>query len=213
MKLLKQLWKAALIAGFVAASGAAVAAEPFKLLNPAQAVETKGKVEVIEFYWYGCPHCYHLEPKLNAWLAKLPKDVAFRRIPAVWNPRMEAHAKLFHALESLGLSEQLHGKLFDATQKDNIETHDKDTVANWLSKQGVDKTKFLASYTSFGVENQARRDGQLTRSYQVTGVPAFVVGGKYLTNVGDAGGEEQLFQVLDKLIDEERKALKPAAKK
>jgi thiol:disulfide interchange protein DsbA len=104
MKLLKQLWKAALVAGFVAVSGAAVAAEPFKLLNPAQPVETKGKVEVIEFYWYGCPHCYHLEPKLSAWLAKLPKDVAFRRIPAVWNPRMEAHAKLFHALESLGLS-------------------------------------------------------------------------------------------------------------
>ena len=98
-------------------------------------------------------------------------------------------------------------------RRNNIETHDKDAVANWLSKQGVDKTKFLASYTSFGVENQARRDGQLTRSYQVTGVPAFVVGGKYLTNVGDAGGEEQLFQVLDKLIGEERKALKPAAKK
>ena len=213
MKLLKQLWKVALVAGFVATSGSVVAAEPFKLLNPAQPVEIKGKVEVIEFYWYGCPHCYHLEPKLNAWLAKLPKDVAFRRIPAVWNPRMEAHAKLFHALESLGLSEQLHGKVFDATQKDNIETHDKDAAANWLAKQGVDKTKFLASYTSFGVENQARRDGQLTRSYQVSGVPTFVVGGKYQTNVGDAGGEEQLFQVLDKLIGEERKALKPAAKK
>jgi thiol:disulfide interchange protein DsbA len=103
--------------------------------------------------------------------------------------------------------------VFDATQKDNIETHDKDVAANWLAKQGVDKTKFLASYSSFGVENQARRDGQLTRSYQVAGVPTFVVGGKYQTNVGDAGGEEQLFQVLDKLIGEERKALKPAAKK
>ncbi len=213
MKLLKSFWKAALVAGFVAASGSLLAAEPFRTLNPAQPVEVKGKVEVIEFYWYGCPHCYHLEPKLDAWLAKLPKDVTFRRIPAVWNPRMEAHAKLFHALESMASLEKFHSSIFEVTQKGSVDTHDKDAVAEWLAKQGLDKNKFLASYTSFGVENQARKDAQLTRSYQVSGVPAFVVGGKYQTNVGDAGGEEQLFQVLDKLIGEERKRLKPVARK
>ena len=215
MNLLKQICKAVVLASFVAAGSGMALAEPYKSIEP-QPVEVKGKVEVIEFFWYGCPHCYKLEPALEQWLAKLPKDVQFRRIPAVWNPRMEAHARLFHTLEALGTLDKLHGKAFDATQKDNVETHDKDAAAAWAAKQGVDKAKFLATYTSFGIENQARRDKQLTPQYKISGVPTFIVGGKYQTSEQDAGGTAQLFQTLDKLIDIERKALapgKPAAKK
>lgn len=210
MKLLKQIWKAALVAGFMAAGSASVSAEPYKMLNPPQPVDVKGKVEVIEFFWYGCPHCYKLEPELNAWLAKLPKDVEFRRIPAIWNPRMEAHARLFHSLEALGAADKLHGKVFDATQKENVETHEKEAAADWVAKQGIDKAKFTAAYSSFGIENQVRRDKQAMAQYKISGVPTFIVGGKYQTSEADTGGAQPLFQTLDKLIDGERKALAPA---
>lgn len=207
MKLFKQIGRALLVAGFVAAGSSIASAEPYKSIPP-QPVETKGKVDVIEFFWYGCPHCYHLEPALDQWLAKLPKDVQFRRIPAVWNPRMEAHAQLFYALEAMGALEKLHGKLFAATQKDKLDTHDKEVAAGWVASQGLDKGKFLAAYSSFGVESQARRAKQIMPQYKVSGVPAFIVGGKYQTSEQDAGSSAALFQTLDKLIDLERKARK-----
>ena len=123
---------------------------------------------------------------------------------------MEAHARLFHSLEALGAADKLHGKVFDATQKENVETHDKDAAAEWVAKQGIDKAKFTAAYSSFGIENQVRRDKQSMTQYKISGVPTFVVGGKYQTSEADAGGAQPLFQTLDKLIDGERKALAPA---
>ena len=113
-------------------------------ISPPQAVEAKpGKVEVVEFFWYGCPHCYNLEPYIESWLKKLPPDVEFRRIPAVFNQRWAHDAAIFYTLEAMGLLDKLHRPLFDAIHKDHLRTDSQAAMAEWLQKHGVDDKKFM----------------------------------------------------------------------
>mgnify|MGYP000176764395 FL=1 len=185
-----------------------------KLAKP-QPVTTGKQIELTEFFWYRCPHCYDLEPALNAWLKKLPKDVHLHRIPAVFREDWMPAAKLYYALQDVG-AERLHGAVFDAYHLDNLDLDNPATLMDWVAKKGVDRAKFEASYNSFSTQSKAMRGTMVARTYGLKGVPSFAVDGKYVTSESLAGSREALFATLDKLIVQARKeraAKKPARSK
>ncbi|HEU4350473.1 MAG TPA: thiol:disulfide interchange protein DsbA/DsbL [Burkholderiales bacterium] len=151
----------------------------FYELNPPQPVETTDKIEVLEFFWYGCIHCYNLEPKLDTWLKTLPKDVEFRRVPAVFNERWAHDASIYYAFEALGLVDKLHRPFFDAIHRDRLRTDNWQNLSAWLEKQGVDTKKFETTVKSFGVQSKTKRAIRLTTGYKIDGTPAMAVHGRY----------------------------------
>ena len=163
-----------------------------------------GKVEVTEFFWYGCPHCFALEPRLTAWLAQLPKDVQFRRVPAVLAAHWQPMAKAFYALEATGID--LHAKMFNAIHVERLNLNDEQTFLQWVGKQGADSTKVGDAYRSFGVSSKLQAARQMNVNLGLTSVPSLVVGGKYLTSPSMAGGTDQMFQVVDYLIEQSRRS-------
>lgn len=169
-------------------------------LKPPQPTESDGKIEVIEFFWYGCPHCYHLEPMLEAWVKKLPPDVAFRPLPAVFNERWAYDAAIFFAFEALGVLPRVHRAFFDAIHRDNLRTDNKQALAEWLQKQGIDPGKFDETFKSFGVQSKTRRAAQLTVAYRIDGTPAMGVNGRYTVSAGD-----HMLDTVSQLIEAERK--------
>lgn len=199
---------------FVSPAFAETDAGYVKLAKP-QPVTTGKKIELTEFFWYRCPHCYELEPALNAWLKKLPKDVHLHRIPAVFRDDWMPAAKLYYALQDVG-AERLHGAVFDAYHLDNFDLDNPATLMDWIAKKGVDRAKFEASYNSFSTQSKAMRGTMVGRTYGLKGVPSFAVDGKYVTSESLAGSREALFATLDKLIVQARKeraAKKPAQTK
>jgi len=138
-----------------------------------------GKIEVVEFFWFGCPHCYNLEPTLEQWVKRLPADVQFHRIPAVFNPRWGRDAAIFYAMETLGVEAKLHRPLFDAIHRDHLDTEAGEAFNQWLAKQGLDARKFEETVRSFSVQSKVRRAAQLSVSYGIEGVPALAVHGRY----------------------------------
>jgi thiol:disulfide interchange protein DsbA len=170
----------ALVATICLAPLAALAQRPnYVELNPPQPVETTDKIEVLEFFWYGCIHCYNLEPKLETWLKTLPKDVEFRRVPAVFNQRWADDASIFYAFEAMGLLDKLHRPFFDAIHRDRLRTDNWQNLSAWLEKQGVDTKKFETTVKSFGVQSKTKRAIRLTTGYKIDGTPAMVVHGRY----------------------------------
>ena len=169
-----------------------------------QPVATGNKVEVLEFFWYRCPHCFHLEPGLNRWLKTLPKDAQIRRIPAVFRDDWMPGAKLYYTLGQMNLLGKLHNKVFDAYHVENLNLNDPGVLGGWIAKQGVDRRKFDGIYRSFSVQSKATQGGRLATTYAITGVPTFVVDGKYVTSAGMTGSEARLFEVLDQLIAKAR---------
>jgi thiol:disulfide interchange protein DsbA len=188
----------------VAGNAAAQATPSYKALKSPQPVETGEKIEVVEFFWYGCPHCFDLEPFLKKWTAKLPKDVEFRRIPAIPTERWAPNARTYYTLESLGLLEKLHGEVFDAIHIDRVNFNDEKVQLDWMAKKGVDRNKFAEAWRSFSVQSKTKRAAQLTQAYDITGVPTLVVDGKYVTSVSMTGSPEGLMQTLDSLIAKAR---------
>ena len=199
------------ILGLVLAS--AVAAKPvldkeYKLIDPAQPQPATVKgVEVLEFFNYACPHCYEFEPNLKSWLKTKPKKAEFRYVPAVFNERMIPLAKIYYALEELGLLEKLHDKVYYAIHQQQLNLIERAILLKWMGEQGVDSKKFEATYDSFSVNNKVQRAAQMTRNYHVPGTPYLIIGGRYLTGpsmiVGADGNvdHERLKQVLNELID------------
>lgn len=170
----------ALVATICLAPLAALAQRPdYVELNPPQPVETTDKIEVLEFFWYGCIHCYNLEPKLETWLKTLPKDVEFRRVPAVFNQRWADDASIFYAFEAMGLLDKLHRPFFDAIHRDRLRTDNWQNLSAWLEKQGVDTKKFETTVKSFGVQSKTKRAIRLTTGYKIDGTPAMAVHGRY----------------------------------
>ena len=169
-------------------------------------VSVPGKIEVVELFWYGCPHCYQLEPALNAWAEKLPADVNFIRVPALFGRTWDIHGQLFITLDLMKVEQRVHKAVFDAIHKQGKELKDPEEMADFLAEQGVDRDSFLNTYNSFAVKGQMAKAKQLAKAYQITGVPVMIVNGKYRFDVRSAGGEEQLLQVADYLIDKERAA-------
>ena len=170
-----------------------------RLKNP-QPVATGNKVEVLEFFWYRCPHCFQLEPGINAWLKTLPRDAQVRRVPAVFRDDWMPGAKLYYTLEQMKLLDRLHHKVFDAYHVENINLNDPAVLGGWIAKQGVDRKKFEGIFNSFSTQSKATQGAQLATAYAITGVPAFIIDGKYTTSVSMAGSQARLFEVLDQLI-------------
>jgi len=183
-----------------------------RVKNP-QPVATGKKIEVLEFFWYRCPHCFQLEPALNTWLKTLPKDAQVRRVPAVFRDDWLPGAKLYYTLEQMNLLGSLHPKVFDAYHVENINLNDPSVLGGWIAKQGVDRKKFEGIYSSFSTQSKATQGARLATTYAITGVPAFFIDGKYATSVSMTGSEARLFEVLDQLIVKaraERNGKKPA---
>lgn len=179
----------------------------FTLLAKPRAVETPGKLEVIEFFWYGCPHCYTIEPFVDAWAKKLPPDVNFRRIHVLWpgRPDIEAHAKLFNALQAMGIDGTYQRAVMDAVQRDRIELRKEGPLFDWLKKQGIDQAKFKANYNGFSSNVALKKLEKLSLDYAVDGVPVFIVNGKYVTSPAMIGKEDgSITQAVDELLARER---------
>jgi len=176
-------------------------------LKPELPVDAQGKIEVLEFFWYGCIHCYELEPLLEAWLKKIPPDVQFRRVPAVFNERFARDAALFYALEASGNLERLHRPLFDAIHKDALKTQDGQALGQWLTRNGVDTRKFDEIGKSFTVQSKVRRAAQLSQAYSIEGTPAMAVHGRYTINT--AAGHAGMLATVDSLVDQVRRTAPP----
>ncbi|MBI1284185.1 MAG: thioredoxin domain-containing protein [Thiobacillus sp.] len=189
-----------------AAPDAAFEGHDYALLKNPQPVATGNRIEVLEFFWYRCPHCYQLEPGLEKWVKTLPKDVQIRRVPAVFRDDWLPGAKLYYTLEQMGLLDRLHSKVFAAYHEQNLNLNDPGILGNWIAQQGVDRKKFEAIYNSFSVQAKAMQGAKLATTYAITGVPAFIVEGRYSTSMSMTGSEPRLFEVLDQLIDMSRAA-------
>lgn len=176
-------------------------------LNPAQPVETKGKIEVLEFFWYGCPHCYTLEALLEKWIPTLPADAEFRRMPAVFNePRWSRDAGIYYAFEALGVTAKVHRPFFDAIHRDRLRTDNDEALAQWLQRNNLDPKKFDEVRKSFGVQSRVRRAAQLSTGYRIDGTPALAVAGRYTISVEQSRNWEQMLATAHYLVGVARKS-------
>jgi len=169
-------------------------------LKPPLHVESEGKIEVLEFFWYGCIHCYNLEPKIDVWLKTLPKDVQFRRVPAVLSDRWGHDATIFYAFEAMGLLDKLHRPLFEAIHVNRLRTDNAASLNGWLEKQGLDPKKVNEVARSFGVQSKVKRAIRLTSDYRIEGTPAMAVHGRYTVPASDA-----MFDTVNQLVAAVRK--------
>ena len=176
-----------------------------RLSQPAPTA-TPGKIEVIEFFWYGCPHCNAFEPALDPWIKQLPADVAFRRMPVAFSQEpFFAHQRIFYALESLGLLPAMHRRVFYAIHSDRQRLDKPADISAFMAKNGVDAAKFMEAFDSFSVQTKARQAAQLSAAYKIDGVPAIGVQGRYYTSGPLAGSNEKSLVVADFLIERVRK--------
>jgi thiol:disulfide interchange protein DsbA len=177
----------------------------YRRVVPAQPTSAPpGKVEVVEVFWYGCGHCFQLDPAVESWRKKgKPQFVEFTRVPAMWNDTLRMHARLYYATEALGKLEELHTAIFREIHANNNPLNTLDKMQAFFKQHGVSPEEFQKAFSSFGVESKLQRADFLNRRYQVDSVPIVVVNGKYVTDQGMAGGERELFDVVDELATHE----------
>ena len=177
-----------------------------RLSQPLPTIAEAGKIEVIEFFWYGCPHCNAFEPVLDAWAKKLPADVAFRRVPVAFREEpFVAHQRIFYALEAMGQVEAMHRKVFYAIHNDRAHLDKPAEISAFMAKNGLDGAKFLEIYNSFAVQTKARQAKQLAEAYKIDGVPAIGIQGRYFTSGTLAGGTDKALEVTNFLLQRARK--------
>jgi thiol:disulfide interchange protein DsbA len=192
------------------ASGAGPAYEEnrhYERIVPAQPTQgTGGKVEVVEVFWYGCPHCYEFEPVIEQWLAARAADATseFRRVPGVFRELWAIHARTYYAAQELGVLDKMHKAFFDALHKNGRKLFDFDSIAAFMGEHGVAADQFKNAYESIGVDTKVRQAAALSRGYGISGVPAMVVNGKYRISAQGAGGYEEMLKVAAFLVDKER---------
>ncbi|MCU7881456.1 MAG: thiol:disulfide interchange protein DsbA/DsbL [Candidatus Thiodiazotropha sp. (ex Lucinoma aequizonata)] len=170
---------------------------------PVATTASEGKVEVIEFFWYGCSHCYHMESQLEEWLKKKPENVEFIRVPASLNSKWTVHAQFFYAAEILGLTEKLHNQLFTAIHYKKRKFYDKDSLIDFAVEHGADRQQFIDALNSFGVYVKVQNARKLEQRYQLDGVPAIGINGKYKTNGTLAGTYSKMFEIVTQLVFKE----------
>ncbi len=193
-------------AGATRAQGAPVEGTHYLKLNqPAPGSAPAGKIEVVEFFSYGCPHCFALEPTLEPWAKRLPADVVFKRVPVGFNALYENYQKIFYALESMGQLDNMHRKVFNAIHQQHQRLDKEADIVAFMTANGVDGAKFIEQYKSFSVQTKARQAQQLSQSYKIDGVPAMGVQGRYVTSGAQAGSNERALAVTDSLVQSLRK--------
>jgi thiol:disulfide interchange protein DsbA len=176
----------------------------YKALPP-QPTDTGDKIEVLEFFWYGCPHCYTFEPYIKAWKKTKPDNVEFVRVPAIFRPDWEIQARTYYALTNMGVIEDLHEKIFAAIHNDKKKLDKKATLTDFVVKNGVDRKKFEEEYNSFSVDTMVRKAKKKQTAYKIQGVPSIVVNGKYLSSGSMSGSYDNLVKILDYLVVKESK--------
>jgi thiol:disulfide interchange protein DsbA len=188
-------------------------------VTPPQATVSKDKIEVVEMFWYGCPHCYRFEPLLHEWLKNKPDNVEFVRMPAIFRPNWELHAKAFYTAEALGVLDRIHKPLFDAIHKHKQKLDSVAALRTFFKSYGVKAEDFDKTIASFAVLTKVQRAKRLSRAYGIHGVPSMIVNGKYMTDakfasLGDSGGNSQkkMLQVVEYLIKKEAAATTAASK-
>ena len=163
-----------------------------------------GKIEVIEFFWYSCPHCNAFEPTFAQWVKNAPKDVVVHRMPVAFRDDFVPQQRLFFTLEAMGLLEKLHGKVFQAVHGEKLTLNTDAASLAWVEKQGVDKTKFADTAKSFGINSKLKRAVQLQNDFRVEGVPSLGIAGRFYTDGSIAGSMERALQVTDSLLAQVR---------
>ena len=187
------------------------AGQQYDLITPPVRAVDPSKIEVAEFFWYGCGHCYNFEPALEQWKKKLPEDVTFRGIPAVWQDKMELHAKAFYTAQALGVLDTMHPVIFQAMNVDRKPLASQAEIAALFVANGVSEEDFNKAFDSFGVNSQVRQAISIGKAAQITGTPALMVNGKYHVSGRKAGTQAEMLEVVDFLIEQERTAQTNAA--
>jgi len=188
----------AVLAG--AASAQILQGREFHRIDPPRAAAADGRIEVIEFFYYGCPVCYETQPILSRWLGTAPEYVSIRRVPALSTEKWEPYAKLFYALETLGEVGRLHWPVYDNIHFEDVALSDEKIMADWIARNGIDRQKFVATYSSAEVAAKVAQARELIKAYDVRGVPTFIIDGKFRTSARLAGGTQQVIPVLDHLV-------------
>ncbi|MEM8844045.1 MAG: thiol:disulfide interchange protein DsbA/DsbL [Pseudomonadota bacterium] len=163
---------------------------------------TDAKHEVVELFWYGCPHCYEFEPAINEWKMNKADDVVFVRVPAIFNPRWEQHARAYYALEQMGELEKGHELIFSGLHEQGRALRDVDSMARFLATNGIDEANFRENFNSFAVETKVNRAKELVRDYQITGVPTVIVDGEYKVSASTAGGYDEVIEIIEQFTEE-----------
>ena len=161
------------------------------------------KVEVLEFFWYGCPHCYSFEPYLNKWKQSKPDNVEFVRIPATFQPLWLLHARAYYALQMLGAIDSVHPKFFSEIHNNKNYLKTVDALTKFVEQYGVDRSEFVDAMNSFTVESKVRKAQKLVTDYDLRGVPSITVNGKYLVSASMAGGYDNMIKIMNYLIEKE----------
>jgi len=197
----------------MAVTSSVLAAQPltYKTLNKPVPTDQPDKIEVLEFFWYGCPHCYHFEPEVSAWLKTKADDVVFKRVAAPLNPAWGIHSKFFYTAEAMGVVDKVHKPLFDALNSNDkelrAELFSKEGLIKFAADHGVDADKFRTTWDSFFVNLRINQAKKLAALYKVTGVPAVAVNGKYKTGLGLAGSYPNVINTINQLVEKERAAM------
>ncbi|TAJ77270.1 MAG: thiol:disulfide interchange protein DsbA/DsbL [Gallionellaceae bacterium] len=202
MKFLKQLLAVSVLLFSAQVLAAAQLGKDYKELSPSQPVHSGEKIEVLEFFFYECPHCYHLHGPLSAWEKKMPKDVELQFIPVIFRDSLEPMARTYYALEALGQNKRLHNDLFEAWHVYNTDLSDESKVLDFVAQRGVDRAKFSAAFNSFSMSSKVARSNQMVRDYGIRGTPTLVVDGKYAVT---GLTPEDTIRVLNELIVKARK--------
>lgn len=185
-----------------------IAGQHYKVLANTTLPRDASKIEVVEVFWYGCGHCNHFEPTVQAWKKFIQADVDFYQIPAQFSRQWKIHAQLFYLTHALKINEKVHQPIFDQIHKKRNPLLDSDDQKEFLAQYGVSEADFDKHDDSFGVRRQLKKADQMVRTWAISGVPAIIVNGKYMVNASSAGGEEKVFSVVNFLIEQERKLLK-----
>ena len=195
------------LAGLVSgcASTEPVAGRDYAQLDPAQPVPGGGQIVVVEFFWYGCPHCSDMHPRLKAWAQRQPADVTLVYQPVVARDRWEGGARMHFTLLALGEQQRLADALFEATQLDGLDLNDEAAMLGWAERQGLDRQRFAAAYRSPQVQRQVAEARSVAERYQLRGVPALVVDGRYLTSNAYTGSADDTLAMVDRLVQKVRK--------
>jgi thiol:disulfide interchange protein DsbA len=180
----------------------------YETLDSPQPTQNPDKVEVIEFFWYGCPHCYDFEPILESWVKKLPANVDFIRQPAAFSDLWAKHAKAFYVAQALGVLDQVHADFFDALQNKRQKLETEEQLVEFFTAHGVKEADFREAYNSFLVDTKVRQAAVTPARYGVTGVPVLIVNGKYKVDGKSAGSHEKMIEVVNQLIKKEAAAKK-----
>lgn len=181
------------------------AADPFERINPPQPTQSGDRIEVVEVFWYGCPHCYALEPYLDKWLETKPDDVEFRRIPGVLGRNWLPHARAYYTAEKLGILGKIHQQMFNAIHVERTDLGSEKKLASFFKDHGVDRDEFMKTYESEEITDKIKQAFVAGQGYGLTGVPAIIVNGKYRVSASTAGGNARLIEVVNMLIEQERK--------